>query len=318
MRAWWRVQVARWLAQRLPRANQFTLTQRNLFIFLNQQALFYLLIAALLWIGASNFENNLIYSLCFLLLSVLVAGIFFTFNNLSGLTVSALPVPPVFAGDAIAVPLQLISGKQRQHLQLQFEQMPAVTAACEAQTNLQLLAPPLPRGRHFLPRIQIASVYPLGFIRCWTFLHPAQTVWVYPQPIVCDLQLCNAGSGSQQGSAARAGTDEFHSLKAYRPGDSLVRVAWKQYAAGRGLLVSEYDAQKYSGDWLLDYDQLTDSDPELRLSKLCYAVLQLSQSSQPFALKLPHYNLAKATGIAHEQAALQALALFGQSTDATS
>lgn len=312
MRAWLRKRYLRWLEKRLPRSNHVELHQGNLFIFLNRHALFYLGVCLLLWIGASNFENNLIYSLCFFMMAVVFGAIMLTFHNLSKLKIVVLPPEPVFAGDVIRLPLQLQSNKWREQLQWQFDGMPLEVISTEQDSsNLQVMAPAMQRGRHLLPRLKLSTTYPLGIIQCWTFLYPAQPAWVYPKPLACDIQRCNAGSGQLTGTAALSGSDEFFSLKAYRPGDSLVRIAWKQFAAGRGLLVSEYEASQQSGDWQLDYEQLTDQDPEVRLSKLCYAVLTLTQQGQAFSLTLPQTRIAQGSGAQHEAAALKALASFG-------
>lgn len=314
MRAWLRQRYLRWLAKRLPRANHFQLHQGNVFIFLNRQSLFYLGVCVLLWVGASNFENNLIYSLCFFMMALIVSAILLTFHNLTQLKIDLLPPAPVFAGEPITLPIRLQSSRIREHLQLQFDGMPAQYLSTErGDTQTQVQAPAMPRGCHLLPRLKLASSYPLGIINCWTFLYAADMVWVYPQLVVCDIQSCNAGSGHLLGSAAVSGSEEFFSLKAYRPGDSLVRVAWKQYAAGRGLLVSEYETSQHSGDWQLDYEQLNDQDPELRLSKLCYAVVTLTQQGQAFSLRLPQCVLTQGAGAQHEMLALQALARFGNS-----
>lgn len=315
MRTWFNLRFQRWLANRLPASNSHQLTQRNLFIFLSRGSLFYLGICALLWIAASNFENNLIYSLCFFLLAVLVAAIVLTFSNLAKLRVEILPPQAVFAGDSIEVPLLLRSNKPRQQLRIGFAEMPAqLLAAAPGDTAVKVYAPAMRRGLRHLPRLSLETTFPLGIIRCWTYLFAEHQVWIYPKPMPCELQSCNAGLGVQDKGAVFQSGDEFHQLKPYRSGDSLVRIAWKQYAAGRGLLVSEFEEATQHGDWQLDYDQLSDVDPEVRLSKLCYAVLALSQTGEAYSLKLPGLYLARASGAAQESAALQGLTLFGKTT----
>jgi uncharacterized protein (DUF58 family) len=107
------------------------------------------------------------------------------------------------------------------------------------------------------------------------------------------------------------GSEDFQGLKSYQPGDSKRRLHWKAYSRGQGLLVKDFAA--LSGrDPLLDFEALA-GDVELRLSLLCYWVLQLSARQQPFALSLPGQVLAPACGEQHREACLRALALFGTS-----
>ena len=51
-------------------------------------------------------------------------------------------------------------------------------------------------------------------------------------------------------------------------------------------------------------------DKENRLSRLSWWVVKLSQQQQPFALKLPNQTIAVASGQAHQEICLTALALF--------
>ncbi|MNF17742.1 hypothetical protein D3C80_2214310 [compost metagenome] len=53
-------------------------------------------------------------------------------------------------------------------------------------------------------------------------------------------------------------------------------------------------------------------DVETRLSQLCHWVLELSLRQQPFGLRLPGERLPVATGDAHREACLRALALHGR------
>ena len=75
----------RWLARRLPAASQIVLDQKRIFIFPTGYGFFYLLVAALLFIGGINYENNLILALSFLMASLFLVAILHTFRNLSAL-----------------------------------------------------------------------------------------------------------------------------------------------------------------------------------------------------------------------------------------
>lgn len=309
-----RAAYQRWLAKRLPAANEHRLHQGNLFIFLNRAAIFYLLIAVLVWIGASNFENNLAYSLSFLMVATLITTIGFTFYNVSGTRLRFLPVSPCYAGEAVSVAVLLQSQRPRSQLCLQFAGGNPATVSFEREYLVNLNATAQRRGQRRLPRLRLEGVYPLGIISCWTYLYSEQRFWVYPQPLVCEPDSCLSGKSRLRAEQQLSDGEDFHSLKSYRQGDPLTRVAWKRYAAGRGLLVQEYAAALAQGDWWLDYERLSD-DSETRLSKLCYSALQLHQQGVRFGLKLPCTHVEQGGGALHLQAVLQALAGFGQVDD---
>ena len=74
----------RWLARRLPSARQIVLDQRRIFIFPTGYGFFYLLVAALLFIGGINYENNLILALSFLMASLFLVAILIVYHFYCG------------------------------------------------------------------------------------------------------------------------------------------------------------------------------------------------------------------------------------------
>ena len=98
-RASWRARFDSWVLRRIPPARNVVLGHRNIFIMPNKQGLGFLFVLGLMFIGAVNYEASLGFALVFLLLSMFVLSIFYTFRNLAGLHVSAVPGAPVFAGE---------------------------------------------------------------------------------------------------------------------------------------------------------------------------------------------------------------------------
>lgn len=305
----WQRYTRRWLDRHIPPARQIQLNRKNLFIFLSPQGGAYLFIAVLIWIGATNFQNNLIMALCFLLLAILFVVIHQTFANLSGLTLRFTKAQPVFAGETAHCQIELESASDRQNLLIGWPGEALLSASVLAgQTHrLQLPVKTTGRGRMRPGRLQLQSIYPMGLIRCWSWLDLDVEVLVYPDPLEGDALSASDRNADGQ-DAVIAGTEDFFALRPYVPGDALSSVAWKQYAAGRGLMVREYVDYQGSGLWL-DYAKLTDPDPETRLSRLCFTALELSARQQPFGLNVPGCLLQPATGEAHLAQTLRALAL---------
>src|SRR6478609_1788623 len=115
MEKWILKRYADWLNRRIPPRRQITLQQRNIFIYPNWQFVYYFIAILLLWIAATNYENNLSFALSFLLLSLFLVCILHTYNNLAGLTVAVIGAEPVFAGEYAAVELLLSTREGKTH-----------------------------------------------------------------------------------------------------------------------------------------------------------------------------------------------------------
>jgi uncharacterized protein (DUF58 family) len=298
----------RWINKRLPAVSQITLNQSNLFIFLSKEGAYYLVLAVLLWIGATNYQNNLVYGLCFLLLAILFLVIHYTFANVSGLTLSFISANPIFSGDVAQFKFLLQSRREKHQLFIGWEgeSESLIEVPAHQPTFFWLSAHTKRRGVYRPGRFLLKSVFPVGIVQCWTWLDLCAEVVVYPNPIEADYTFLSRGNIENQG-VMMAGADDYFALKPYVQGDALSRVAWKQHAAGRGLFVREYVDYRGADIWL-DYSVMSDADPELRLSKLCYCALQLHEQSRVFGLRLPDKALEPNVGQAHLESVLDALA----------
>ena len=90
----WRARFDSWVLRRIPPARNVVLGHQNIFIMPNKQGLGFLFVLGLMFIGAVNYEASLGFALVFLLLSMFVLSIFYTFRNLAGLHVSAVMKDP--------------------------------------------------------------------------------------------------------------------------------------------------------------------------------------------------------------------------------
>jgi uncharacterized protein (DUF58 family) len=219
---------------------------------------------------------------------------------------------PVFAGDEAQVRFVLSSTASHYQIGLSWPGQDVVSASVMPNVPQQLFLPlQTPRRGWLRPgRLRLQTVYPLGIVRCWSWVDLDVQVLVYPAAVAEDYHLCSSGEAQDDGGAVVPGGDEYYALKPYREGESRSRIAWKQFAAGRGLFVREY-AQWRGGDVMLDYAVVPDPDVETRLSKLCYCALQLHEQGRSFGLRLPGQpEIAIGAGEAHLRSVLTALALF--------
>lgn len=301
----------RWLDRRLPRARQVRLDQRRIFIFPSGYGFLYLLVAALLFLGGINYENNLILALCFLMVSLFVVAILHTYRNLSGLSLRAGATRNGFAGGQGGVEVLLVA-QRRAHrcLWLSWPGQGAQEASVEPgeQASLWLNLPLPRRGIARPPRVRLESRYPLGLLRSWSLVALEQTCLAWPRPRASAECPADGGDGQRETMlAGQRGSEEFQGLRDYVPGDSLRQVDWKGYARGRGLNVKLFE-EPASGRLWLRYQHLEGLPVEQRLSVLCYWVLRLSRENRCFALALPGVRLAPGLGGAHRERALDLLA----------
>lgn len=313
-RAAWRDYFGNWVLRRIPPARNVVLGHHNIFIMPNRQGLGFVFVLALMFIGAANYEVSLAFALVFLLLSMFMLSIFYTFRNLSGLHISAVPGAPVFAGEMaeITVILNRHGSRTYENVQVRFPGSRAqVTDLLEStEARLNLYVPSQRRGRIDPGRLVIDTVFPFGICRAWSLIDLDFTFLAYPRPVECDLDWLLASQHSAGNTTITRGNDDFHSLREYQRGDSLKHVAWKQFARGQGMFTKEYASNIDRKIWLR-WDMFEGMDVEARLSRLCYCVLKLDTAGVDYGLELPGVRIAPAKGSRHYARMLESLALYG-------
>jgi len=301
-----------WLRRRIPKDSSITLNQRRLFIFPTRQGFYFLTIILLVLISAINYENNLAFALSFFLASLFNTAILFTFNNVSGVNIKAFKAYPNFAGDHVAFDLAISrkNNKQHQQLRLFFKGEAAVQVSLlnQAEQVVKVFHYAPKRGMLSASRLRVESIYPLGLIRCWTWVDLDLEVAVYPKPLSFDLPALKGESEEGEKPSLQQG-DEFQGLKTYQFGDSLTQAYWPSLAKGQRLQNKVFSSFVADDHWL-SYDEIHQGNQELSLSRLAYWALMLSKKNEVFGLRLPGQQIEMGQGDKHLEQVLLALALF--------
>jgi uncharacterized protein (DUF58 family) len=264
---------------------------------------------------ATNYENNVVFAITCLLTALFLVGILQSFINMSGLSITFVNAAPVFTGETLSIDVMLSQkySRYRDGVMFSFAGGEIASASMQGKENvrvrLSVLAPK--RGRFNTGRLQVESVYPLGLLRVWTKIDLNISCLVYPRPVFDsyeDLMTSSRGKGALYKAE---GSEDFVGLKHYQPGDSLKRVAWKQYAREQGLYAKHYADYQDEQSWL-DWDALSGLDRESRLSVLTGKLLKVAAATQHYGLRLPNIEIAPDSGEHHKVKILKELALFEQ------
>ena len=319
IRNWARSRWNFWITKRIPSADAITLYQRQLFVFPTSSGLSLLGLLLILLLIAINYENNLVYGLVFLLATILVITVHLTFANLYRITIKGMRNTSVFAGHAGAIEFEVTARNHRRY------EICLIT--CDDQNLLPIVEPrepssamiavtPEQRGLFALGRLKVATEYPFGLVRCWTWIDVSQALWVYPRPVNPPFFPRSALS-TQSGtplSPSQFGED-LHSFKPYRPGDAVKNIQWSSVARGAEPQVIVMADESSSKAITISFNDYPGVDLETRLSWLCARVLAASRDNLSYSLVLPSANIGPSSGERHRDEALMMLAQFDEPSE---
>jgi uncharacterized protein (DUF58 family) len=206
-------------------------------------------------------------------------------------------------------------GKQRDHFALRL-QWPDST---EGLVNLvegdsekvQLHQAVGERGWYSPGRLLLESTYPLGLLRCWTWIDLDLYAMVYPRPLASP-ELPGLATDKPDGAAVPVpGSDDFYGFRDYRQGDSMRQIYWKGLAKGQAVQSKQYGAYADRSVWL-DWEMFAGLGAEQRLSHLCYWVLEFEQRDEEYGLRIPGVVIEPGVGEKQREEVLKALALYGK------
>ena len=300
--------------RRIPPSRSITLDQKRIFIFPSRVGFFFILCLLLMLMTAINYENNLSFALTFLLATLFIVAVLHTYANLSGLTIHAVRAQPAFPGQQSEFELLIERGRQRDHYALYLrwpDSSEALVNLTDADTvAVTLHAPVGERGWYNPGRLLLESTYPLGLLRCWTWLDLDLHALVYPRPLPSQ-ELPGVASDQPEGTSVPvAGSDDFYGFRDYRAGDSLRHVYWKGLARGQSLQSKQYAAYADRSVWL-DWERFSGLGTEQRLSHLCHWALEFDRGNLEYGLRLPGVRIEPGWGEKHRDEVLKQLAIFG-------
>lgn len=310
-------QFKHWLNRRIPPQQSITLNQKSIFIFPTRIGFVFSVLLLALLLAAINYENSLIFGLVFWLASVFFVTIFYTFRNLSNITLELQKSGTGFVDEDIefAIKVSRPENSKREGIQLGWPNEVKQWAELYDNTTciVHLFVNAKHRGRLNPKRLLVETFYPLGLLRAWTWIDLNANAIIYPKPLFHDHTFTDTGDDDEGHLTHRSGSDDFQDMRNYHPGDSPRHILWRSYARQDELLVKQF-ASYADTRLILDWHQL-EGDTELRLSRLTGMALNAYKGDKEFGLKLPQVEIAPNTGKAHLDRVLKELALYGLPRD---
>lgn len=294
-----------------PTSEPITLNHSRIFILPSSRGIAFMILALILLLIAFVYNDNLVYLLSFLLISIFLVAILHSFRSLSGLIVQEGQTHAVFAGDSAIFEIHLnnTSKIRRSNLQLELGNIFSLDMDAQSKSSARLSSLTSKRGWHYCDTITISSSFPLGLFRAWAPLRFNLKTLVYPRPLSQERSFPVTQNASDKQGVIKKGVDDFYGLQNYQQGDSIKHVFWKAYAKGQGLYSKQYSGEQSSELWL-DYEATYGLPPEDRLSQLCRWVLDAEKLGLHYGLLLPNLKITPGVGDIHKAKCLEALALF--------
>jgi len=304
----------RWLKRRIPPASVHKLTNRNIFIMPTRFGFVYLIFVLLLFLLATNYQNNVIMLLSYLMASLFITTMMRSFYNVSGITLSAEKNAAGYAKQSITFPIQVSFPNKRFDLNFCFDNQQVLHLSQGEQGDQTVYVCCLyeNRGIYRPGRLKMSSEYSLGLFKTWTRIDFDQQCSVYPEAIPLSNRKSNFTGTVNEHSLSnnsKPGIDDFYELKPYIPGEPLSRIAWKQFARGQDRLTKHYHQQQGTTCWLTLMD-MPDHGVEKQLQYLCFLINEYNHAGQTFGLDLGHEKIAPSQGENHFKQCLMALAIY--------
>lgn len=330
-----RKRINLFLSKRVPSNFQHKLTSRNIFIMPTRFGFAFLAFDILLFLLGTNYQNNIILMLSYLLASLFISVMLHSFYNFSQLTLSSPAQQFTFAKQWAYFPINIQVNKS--HFDLNFEfveqgnssQLVKLEKCSQGESKILLPFLAVNRGVYNLGRVKVFSEYALGLFITWAMLDFSHQLVVFPQPKKLNRkqsyfsELDDFAQDTSVSNDISVGIDDFSELKNYVIGESQARIAWKQLARGQGKLSKHYQSQQGSTVWLT-LSAMPSSNLETKLSFLCFLILEYSKSEHEFGMVLDlvtsaelsnnsAFTIAPNSGFQHQQHCLTALAKFSNS-----
>ncbi|HEX8779263.1 MAG TPA: DUF58 domain-containing protein, partial [Rhodanobacter sp.] len=164
---------------RQPEPLPIELGRRRIYIVPTAFGLGFGLLLLVMLVGALNYANNAALLLTCMLGAAAAASMLLAFRTLDGLSLRGIRAGHAVAGEPLELVLDFAAQRPRESVRLDCAGE-SLAFALQDTTELRLRLATTRRGWLALPRFRLWSTWPLGLFRAWSWLHPQQSVLVWP------------------------------------------------------------------------------------------------------------------------------------------
>jgi uncharacterized protein (DUF58 family) len=278
----------------------------------------FLAILMAMGLAAINYDNNLVYFILFLLGSLALVSVVYTYRNLARVTIEVGNVWPVFAGGSLRFTLLISNRSQESVYSLRMgcpdlpeggEPVNCETVPAGATKTLEMVMPVYRRGRHHLDEMLVTSLFPLGILRAFARAPMRMEYIVYPKPAGNRPWPDTETDYRTQDDGHLRGGDDFYGVRKYVAGESQRHIDWKAVARGRPLMVKEFLGGGTGRQWF-SWTDVSGMADEARLSQLAQWMIEADEAGGKYGLRIPGVEISPSSGPRHYHRCLRALALF--------
>ena len=310
LRLRWQALLEKWIRRRAPVHPPLELAYRQIFILPTRFGWMLGLLMGAMLIGSLNFNNNLGLLTTFIVAGLAVNSMLVAFRNLHRLSIHGGMASPVFAGQTTHYQFTLETRNRQPRPSLAIRHAGHLTGIAVPESGTTSVDIPLAtdlRGWHLPGRTRIETTHPLGLFRAWAWFWPNRPYLVWPQPADHPPALPESGGSPGGRDQRHIEGEDFYSLRRWREGDPLHRIAWKASQRHQDLLSREF-REEQSPELVLELQQAPARDFETRIRIVTAWVLQAEKLGRTWTLRLGTTELGPARGLAHRNRCLRALA----------
>lgn len=300
-----------WIKRRARTVPPLTIGYRQIFILPTGFGWMLGLLMFGMLMGSLNFNNNLGLLTTFIVAGLALNSMLMAYHNLRGIQVRRCSAAPVFAGESACLNVTFVNADERSRPALELvhgKQCKSFTLDASASGEIGIMIPTSHRGWLKPARLRLQTSHPIGLFEGWTWFWPEQPILVWPRPARHPPPLPQS-AGREQGSRQHREPEgeNFYSLRAWRSGDPLHRIAWKASQRHQLLLSREFRAEQ-AEHLTLDLNRTPGRDLEERISNLTAWLLMAEREGLRSTLRLGAVDIGPASGQAHAYRCLRALA----------
>lgn len=289
-----------------------------------------LVVSVAVWIGAVNYQVNVVYLICFWIMCFVGVGALLTQRQLLGLHIQVDYTGEVFAGQVAQALIRTDGSGSRARLfwwrkEHAYDveegdldahgvwQRWAISGSLKEQQDVHVWDIPV-QQRGYFPQpllLRFATSAPFGLFAAECRVEWQTDAVVYPAPLPHqDIGTQAEPDPEQTPQQAGMHGEDIAYLKNHQEGASLQHIAWKVYAKRGELMDKVFDEPPpVLHNEIISYTDYPSGTPRDKLaSLLTYRVLQAEQIGAPYTLQLPKFSITPQNQ--QREKSLNALALM--------